>query len=240
MLKKLGIVIFVLLLIAAAGMVVMYSVDGQPLPETETFMQGTGYTAVEESDGSLVFTPEQSNGFGILLMHGALIKPKSYAASAAYFATRGYLVYIPYGGVTRLSINAIDKAAARLDSFGVDDWYLIGHSMGGMVSMEFLRRHDVDAKAVAMWAASMPVNNSDIAVPVLFIWGSNDGLLPQDRFESGKAYLPADTTYLTLEGANHKDFSMYSHQFFDNEGLGWQAQTSFANEQTAKFFADRQ
>ena len=43
-------------------------------------------------------------------MHGALIMPKSYAKSAAFFAQQGYTVYIPYGP-GRLSIAAVDSTA---------------------------------------------------------------------------------------------------------------------------------
>lgn len=91
---------------------------------------GPGYRGMEEADGTLVFTPALPAGRGLLIFHGALIKPRAYAGTAAFFASRGYLVYIP-AGPARLSIRAVDAAAARLPSFGVGQWFLPGHSMGG-------------------------------------------------------------------------------------------------------------
>jgi hypothetical protein len=43
---------------------------------------------------------------------------------------------------------------------------------------------------------------------------------------------------VTVPGGNHQDFALYSHQFFDREGLlGWAVQIDLANETTAEFFA---
>jgi pimeloyl-ACP methyl ester carboxylesterase len=237
MIKKLLQLVLGLVLIVVVVLAIWYQIDGIPTAETEFFMSGDGYSSVEEADGSLIFTPELSNGFGIVIMHGALILPKSYARSAAFFAARGYTVYLPKGP-GRMSIAAIDSTADRLADFNVDDWFFIGHSMGGMASLELVSEHVTEARGVALWATSMPSDFSDVDTPVLFIWGDTDGLLSPERFANAKNNLPDSTTYLTLNGANHKNFAMYSHQFFDQEAkLDWDRQISFANEKTAIFFS---
>jgi pimeloyl-ACP methyl ester carboxylesterase len=109
--------------------------------------------------------------------------------------------------------------------------------MGGMASLDTIASHNAPASAVALWATSMPSDFSALDVPILFIWGDTDGLLPPERFANARANLPADTQYVTLEGANHKNFAMYSHQFFDSEAtIGWDEQIGFANETTLEFF----
>jgi len=236
MVKKLVWLFLGLLLTGTVVMVSWYRIDGIPAEETEKFMTGDGFASVEEENGSLLFTPAASNGYGILIMHGALILPQSYAKSAAYFAARGYTVYLP-NGPGRMSIAAVDASADRLDEFGLEGWFFIGHSMGGMASLEVITNHDIDAKGIALWATAMPRDYSDVDAPILFIWGDTDGLLPPERFALARANLPESVTYITLEGANHKNFAMYSHQFFDAEAtIDWMAQIDFANEQTAAFF----
>ena len=85
----------------------------------------------------------------------------------------------------------------------------------------------------------MPRDFAWADIPVLFIWGDTDGLLPAERFKRAQEHLPADTRYITLHGANHKNFAMYSHQFFDSEPtIDWMDQIDFANENTALFFAE--
>jgi pimeloyl-ACP methyl ester carboxylesterase len=110
--------------------------------------------------------------------------------------------------------------------------------MGGFSSLSLLRKHPANVRAVALWAAAMPSDFSDLKVPMLFLWGDRDGLLPAGRLADVRARLPATTRFVTLTGGNHQDFALYTHQFFDNAGdLGWQAQTAQANAETAAFFA---
>ena len=237
MVKRIALVIVALLAVGAILLALWYRIDGQPLPETAQYLAGEGFAAVKEDDGSFVFTPIAANGHGLVIMHGALIKPQSYAQTAAYFAQLGYTVFVP-SGPGRLSVNAVDSAAARLDSFGVQDWFFIGHSMGGYSSLELISRHQPNVRALALWAAGVPADFSGLNLPMLYIWGDNDGLQPLERFAEGQANLPESVHYVTLPGANHKNFAMYSHQYFDNDAiLDPQLQIDFANDTTAVFFA---
>ena len=237
MVKRIALVIVAMLAVGVILMALWYRIDGQPLPQTAQYLAGEGFAAVKEDDGSFVFTPDVANGHGLLIMHGALIKPQSYAQTAAYFAQLGYTVFVP-NGPGRLSVNAVDSAAARLASFGVEDWFFIGHSMGGYSSLELISRHQPNVRALALWAAGVPADFSGLNMPMLYIWGDNDGLQPPERFAEGQLNLPKSVRYITLKGANHKNFAMYSHQFFDNDAiLNPQQQIDIANDTTAVFFA---
>ena len=77
MLKKIGLVVIGLLVVLALVLVGWYQVDGQPLPAARAYLTGEGYAARENPDGSLVFTPANPSGQGLLIMHGALIKVPS-------------------------------------------------------------------------------------------------------------------------------------------------------------------
>jgi pimeloyl-ACP methyl ester carboxylesterase len=223
----------------AGLLAVYYRIDGVPLPETRDFANQPDFRVEEARDGSLSFLPDAPNGRGLLIMHGAVIKPMSYAKTAAFFARRGYTVYLPFGP-GRMSIAAIDSAAAQIPDFALEDWYLIGHSMGGMASLNVARQLPGYFRAGALWATAMPEDFSDLSMPLLYLWGDKDGLLGPERFETARGRLPETTEYVTVNGANHRDFAMYSHQFFDSTGeLGWETQIDRANELTAGFFAAR-
>ena len=236
-LRKIGKVVLGLLVLGAAVLAAWYQIDGQPLPEARQYLEDAGYTAQVDDDGAMVFTPAVANGHGLLIMHGALIKPLSYAKTAAYFARLGYTVFVP-SGAARLSITAVDSAAARMASFGVRDWVLIGHSMGGFSSLELISRHAPRVKALALWACAMPGDYSSLSLPILFIRGDHDGLLPPERFADAQSKLPATVEYVNLPGGNHRGFALYSHQFFDGDAAtSPDEQIDFANEKTAAFFA---
>lgn len=235
-LKKIGIAIVVLLLLAAAGVVALYQIEGRPLPEASGYLQGEGYTAATEADGALVFTPARPNGHGLLILHGALVEPLAYAKSAAYFAALGYTVYLPAGAL-RLPVNAVDAAAARMAGFGVADWVVIGHSMGGFAALELVRRHAPPVRALALWGSDLPADFRDLKLPLLFIRGERDGLLTPERFAAVQERLPPTVRYLTLPGGNHQGFALYSHQLFDNPGsTSADRQIDFADERSARFF----
>ncbi len=237
MLKKLG-WSFLFVCVAIAGlMTIYYRIDGIPTPETDRYLDSPDFTLSEERDRGLLLQPKIANGRGILIMHGAVIKPRSYAKTAAYFAERGYTVYLPYG-FNRMSIAAIDKTARRISQSKLANWYAIGHSMGGMAGLSVVRQLPDRFRAVALWATAMPADFTDLSVPILFLWGDKDGLLGPGRYATAKSRLPAATEHMTLHGANHQDFALYSHQFFDGLGdLGPEKQIDQANHATAKFFA---
>jgi len=193
-----------------------YQIDGQPLDEVNDYLQGDRYQVKQLDSGGFIVEPQSANGYGLLIMHGALIKPAAYLKTAAYFSSRGFLVYIPDGGWTRLSINAVDQAAQTMQSQDVSAWFAIGHSMGGFSSMTLFDQYDLPVNAVALWAAAMPEDFSAIDLPVKFIGGSVDGLLGTERFASMKKNYPSTTEFTEIKGANHKNFALYSHQFFDN------------------------
>jgi pimeloyl-ACP methyl ester carboxylesterase len=239
MLRKLTVLFFGLLVVVALLLSGWYQIDGIPTEGSGAFLISDQFSFAEEDDGSLLLTPADSNDHGIVIMHGALIMPQSYAKSAAFFAEQGYTVYLPYGPA-RLSIAAIDTTAERISQMEIEEWFFIGHSMGGMSSMELITRHDIDAQGVALWATAMPSDYSDVDLPIMLIWGDHDGLLPVERLEQSQANLPRSVEYITLEGANHKNFALYTHQFFDNEAtIDWMEQIDFANTTTAGFFAEQ-
>jgi len=238
MIKKILFGLSAILLTGALILALWYQIDGQPLPEADEYLDAKGYTVAQSPDGGFVFTPQTGNGYGLLIMHGALIKPKSYAKTAAFFAGQGYTVLLP-NGFARLSINAVNPAAERIAAIPVTDWFVIGHSMGGFSSLTLISRHDVNVRAVALWASAMPTDFSALTMPILFLSGDHDGLLPPERLASTKAYLPETTRYVTVAGGNHQNFAMYSHQFLDEDALiSWREQIDFANRKTAAFFAE--
>ena len=231
-------VLAALVIAVIAGLAAFYLVDGHPLPASAGFLQGTGYSAERRGDGGWLFRPDQPNGRGLLIMHGALIRPQSYANTAAFFAARGYTVLLPYGGVTRLPIRAVAAAAQAMRELNPEQWFTIGHSMGGMASLSLIEANpELPIRAAALWASGIPADYSQITVPILFLWGNRDDILPASRLAGARAKLPEDVRYVTVDGANHKDFAMYGHQFFDGEGqLGWETQIDTANRETLAFF----
>jgi predicted dienelactone hydrolase len=83
----------------------------------------------------------------------------------------------------------------------------------------------------------MPRDFSQLSKPLMFISGNKDGLLPPKRLAGSKNNLPAKTIYKEIDGGNHKNFALYSHQFFDGEAtIAHEQQIDQANALTLAFF----
>jgi pimeloyl-ACP methyl ester carboxylesterase len=213
-----------------------YQIDGQPLPVADEYLVGPGFSSQQAENGDWSFVPDHPNGRGVVILHGALIKPKSYSKTAAFFASRGFKVWVPYGTL-RLSIFAASRIATQLAAMPEQQWFLIGHSMGGFTALTVNNETEANILAVAIWAGSMPEDFSGVIRPLLFVSGTNEGLLPAERYASLKQHLPQHTVYEVIEGANHKNFALYSHQFFDEEAsLPHMHQVDRANAMTFDFF----
>jgi len=234
--KKLTLLLVGLATLMLTVLLAWYHIDGIPTEASVSYLENADYTTTELASGGLKFTPKNPNGLGLVIMHGALIYPQSYTKSAAYFARLGYTVILPLGTL-RLSVTAAGETAKQVNQSNINDWYYIGHSMGGMATLETISAHGAPAKAIALWSSGMPRSYTELEIPILFIWGDTDGLLPEGRYKETQNNLPEQVEYVTLEGANHKNFALYSHQFFDNDAsIDWMKQINFANETTADFF----
>lgn len=239
MLKKLAVAVLVLLLLAVAGIVVAYQMLGRALPEAQQHLQGSGYEASLADDGSLFFRPSVANGHGLLIMPAALAEPLAYAQTAGFFASNGYTVFVPRGTL-RLPGNTVAVAALRMSELDMDDWFVIGHSAGGSAALQLILRQDLAVKALALWATDVVGDYSQLNVPMLYIRGDRDGLLPEERFDAVQARLPESVRYLSVQGGNHRGFALYSRQLFDNSATtSAERQIAFANDRTARFFAAR-
>lgn len=96
----------------------------------------------------------------------------------------------------------------------IDEWYIGGHSLGGVMASSFtLDNMDIIKGLILL--ASYPMSSKPLTatdVPILSIAGSLDGLVTQEKFNSNKPLLPSSTQYKIIKGANHAQFGSYGEQ----------------------------
>lgn len=96
----------------------------------------------------------------------------------------------------------------------IDDWYIGGHSLGGVMASSFILDSNEIFKGLIL-LASYPMDKkplTSIEAPVLSIVGSLDGLVTEEVFNNSKALLPPTTEYIVIEGGNHAQFGTYGEQ----------------------------
>lgn len=173
---------------------------------------------VSETATEIVMTPTGDvDGTGVFFQPGALVEARAYAAVLRPLAEAGHTVVIPKQpfGIAFLAVGAFDDARSRFP--GVTGWVVGGHSLGGVVASTEADAADGDATEPAVGLllyASYPAGDlsDSLTVPVMSISGSKDGLSTPAKIEASRSDLPADATFVQIDGASHAQFGSYGLQ----------------------------
>lgn len=168
-------------------------------------------------DRVLVQPLEESQTTGIVFYPGGLVSPAAYIPLLARLASQGVRVVIARMPLD-LAVLDSDKALQLMPDYPyVQHWVLAGHSLGGAMAVEAVKKHPERFAGLILLAA-YPAENTDISnlsLPVLSIAASADGLSTPAEINAGRQRLPQQTQYVQLAGGNHAQFGDYGPQAND-------------------------
>lgn len=172
----------------------------------------------EGKSGVIVFEPTDSQpSTGFVFYPGGRVDYRSYAPALHEIAAKGYLaVLVP--APLNLMVFDIDAADAVISQFPkIKHWAIGGHSLGGAMAASYLYSNPGMADGLILWASYPAESNnlSDSGLKVLSIYGTLD-MAGLEKFDASRALLPADTTWVVIEGGNHAQFGDYGFQPGDN------------------------
>ena len=170
-------------------------------------------------DDALIFYP------------GALVEPAAYAPLLRNIAAAGvdcFLVKMPMN----LAVLSPNKAKRVMQDQTYDRWFFAGHSLGGAMAAQYASKHLDTPAGLFLLGAYTAKDLTLAAFPVVYVYGSEDGVLNRDRLEKGILMSPVDTLTIELEGGNHAQFGVYGQQKGDGKPtISPEAQqTAAANE----------
>ena len=175
---------------------------------------------VEIDQGMLLDGPGEEKA--LIFYPGAKVEYTAYLPLLCKIAADGtdvFLVRMPLN----LAVFGIKKADKVIGSYGYDEWYLGGHSLGGAMAAAYVSETDKPVKGLMMLAA-YPVKEIP-AIQVLELYGSKDLILNREKLAEGGAYLPSKAVVMEIPGANHAQFGNYGAQKGDGEAeIPWQVQ----------------
>jgi pimeloyl-ACP methyl ester carboxylesterase len=217
----------IVLLLAIGGFVIWAA---NPLGPGEHALAAleTGEAVTVSTDDSIVFMPTAIKPkTGLIFYPGGRVDYRSYASPLREIAAHGYLVVLVPAPLNLMVLdpNAADAIISQFPQ--IEYWAVGGHSLGGAMAANYLYTHSDAAGGLVLWASYPASNNnlSDSGLKVLSVYGTLDmsGMQPYDE---SRARLPADTTWVMIEGGNHAQFGDYGIQPGDNV-----ATISAANQQ---------
>lgn len=149
----------------------------------------------------------------IIFYPGAKVEAKAYAPLLYNLAENGYdavLVEMPFN----IALLGKNKADEIINNYSYENYYLAGHSLGGAVASMYISNHD-NIKGLILLAS---YSTKEINIPVLSIYGSEDGVLKLDAYNKNKNNIKNIEEHI-IDGANHSGFAYYNTQSDDHISL---------------------
>jgi pimeloyl-ACP methyl ester carboxylesterase len=205
-------------LILFAGFSVWAYTPLGPMPEA-LFALKTDSTVHVSDNRWIVFEPtEDLVDTGIIIYPGGRVDPRSYAPIAKDISAEGYLVVVvpmPFN----LAVFGAERAINVMEAYpDIEYWIIAGHSLGGSMAARFAQRFPGKVDGLALWA-SYPAATDDLSNTSLLsmsVFGTRDGLTSTQEIANSRLLLPANTTWVPVEGGNHAQFGWYGSQPGDN------------------------
>lgn len=201
---KLTLIVIVILLIVLVGSFYIYTLDYYRADAYAIQTLSADTTRIENYGKMTVFYPSNqlNNKTGLIFYPGGKIEAIAYAPLLKKLSHKGItcvLIKMPLN----LAIFNINAANAVYDKFShIQNWYLVGHSLGGAMASSYVKKNSHKLKGLILLGA-YPINDADI--PTLAIYGSEDlGL--------NKAKLKSVKNKLEIKGGNHAYFGNYGEQ----------------------------
>jgi predicted esterase len=168
---------------------------------------------VEIIDDVHIFTSDSEQA--IIFYPGGKVEVEAYAYLASLLQDQGitvFLVDMPFN----LAVFNINAAAKIVETHPeIQEWFLMGHSLGGAMASAHLDKH-ADLYKGIIYLAAYPLNEVDL--PSFILVGENDEVLDFDKLK--------EFSFQTIEGGNHAYFANYGDQ--DGDG---KAQITRASQQ---------
>ena len=148
----------------------------------------------------------------LIFYPGASIEPVAYSSIMTMLAERGidcFIIKMP----ANMAILGQSKADDIYNNYpDYKKYYLAGHSMGGAMIANYAAKNLDRTSGLFMMAAYPTEDLKSAEFPILFIYGSEDGVLTRSKLETGLTLVPETAVNYEIEGGNHAYFGDYGEQ----------------------------
>lgn len=236
-LKRIVAVFGVLVLLAAVLATAMllyvkkyYKSDVTMIDAIVEIMDGS-VNSYADSD-SMVFVPSDHNIKAMIIFYpGGKVEYTAYSTLMYRLADRGYLCVLLKmpGNLAFLDMDAaaetLEKQYDRLSMIQDVDWYIMGHSLGGVAASSYLegvlngdkptyhgRGPEGEYRGIIFCGSYTAEDYTDNDIRLLSIYGTEDGVLNREAYEASKELWPEDSAEYIIHGGNHANFGSYGEQ----------------------------
>lgn len=175
----------------------------------------SGVAVVENEDG-YAFIPNDAN-VGFIFYPGGKVESASYAPLMSKLAGNGILCVLLdlNGNLAFLESKAADGMMEKYPQ--VEEWYIGGHSLGGVVAASYAMKHEDEFEGIVFMASYPSSDISETSLKVLSIYGDQDEVVGADKYVKVKKKQPKSTREVVVKGGCHAYFGDYGEQSGDGE-----------------------
>ena len=190
--------------------------DFTPLSQDDA-IKGNDTVAVSKITDAYFFDGPGTDK-ALIFYQGAQVEEESYSPILLALAEKGvdcFLISKDTALIGDLPVAWTDNPAETIvKNYSYEKYYFSGHSMGGaMIADRYVAKNMDKVSGLFLLAAYPTENLTGAQFPILFIYGSEDGVINQENLQAGIALTPATTTSVVLiEGGNHAYFGDYGEQ----------------------------
>ena len=180
-------------------------------PVAAAALQSDDAVTVTEQNGSWVFASAEPTT-GLIFYPGGKVENTAYSPLLHDLAEEGVLcvlVKMPCN-LAVLDINAADGIAEKFPQ--ITNWYIGGHSLGGAMAASYAAKHTDELDGLVLLAAYSTADLSDSGLRVYTTYGSEDGILNREKYETDCVNLPQDACEIVISGGCHAGFGSYGVQ----------------------------
>ena len=187
------------------------------------------------SGGDVVFLPREVKA-GLIFYPGGKVEHTAYAPLMRELAEEGVLTV-----VTKMPLNLAVLDADAADGWQekfpeVERWYIGGHSLGGALAASYAADHAEEYEGLLLLAAYSTADLTGTDLEVTSLYGSADGVLDLEKYDTYRSNLPEDTVETVIDGGCHACFGSYGAQEGDGQHtITREEQTAL----TAQLFLER-
>ncbi len=207
-LKKIIIItISIILLISLSTF--FYLNDYYHAVDVESYLQSNEEIIIEKETYGISFT-SKGNDKALIFYPGAKVEYTAYSELMYQLSLSGldcYLIKMP----ANLAFLGINKADNVISNTKYQEYYLAGHSLGGVAAANYVYNNQNKVNGLILLASYSTKKLSNTNLKILSIYGTNDLILNKESYNKNCSNL-GKYQELVIEGGNHLSFASYGHQ----------------------------
>jgi pimeloyl-ACP methyl ester carboxylesterase len=184
----------------------------------ESLLQESETIKVEQSSDFYLFEPVKEFKEVLIFFPGAMVDPKAYVPLCRKIADNNikvYLIKMPW----RMASQGYNfPKELKLFADTNKTYILAGHSLGAKMAAQFVYENPGLIDKLLLIGTTHPrdISLANSTIPIMKIYGSNDGVADEKSIIKNKFKLPATAKFVKINGANHSQFGYYGFQLGDN------------------------